>query len=164
MTSFKIWAASDKNKANILSAVKNLCSQDWAPSHCEDILTNLVPQLYEAFLQNYFSPDRFCSILAACGFPEYTQNNFTKYELTVMEGAEPYFEPTYGQVSFQFAQISDIHYDEKYVVGSDYKYSSPPCCRGTFAVDTRAGSFGDYNCDIPFQLIHWFRIFYQGKL
>ena len=67
-----------------------------------------------------------------------------------MEGAEPYFEITYGQVSFQFAQISDIHYDEKYVVGSDNKCSSPPCCRGTFAVDTRAGSFGDYNCDIPF--------------
>lgn len=153
LTSFQIWATNDKNKAVVASLVQDFCNQEWVPTDCEDVLTYLIPQINEAFLGSYFSPDRFCSILAACGFPEYTKENFTNYEETVMKDADEYFEPTYGQISFQFAQISDIHYDEKYVVGSSNKCSTPPCCRGSFAVGTRAGSYGDYNCDIPYSTV-----------
>lgn len=153
MTSFRIWATNDKNKARINSFFDNFCSQDWVPAECADIMKYLIPQINEAVLMNYLSVDRFCAVLAACGFPEYSVEDFDAWEKKVMQGAQEYFDPGYSLIHFQFAQISDIHFDENYIVGSASKCSNPPCCRGTFAVGTRAGAFGDYNCDVPFATV-----------
>lgn len=57
--------------------------------------------------------------------------------------------PNFGESYFNFAQISDLHLDTKYVSGSASDCSEPPCCRGAAAVGNPAGPWGNYNCDLP---------------
>lgn len=50
-----------------------------------------------------------------------------------------------------FWQISDPHVDEWYAVGSDPVCDMPICCRqhSSNSSAPKAGTFGDYRCDIP---------------
>jgi hypothetical protein len=53
-----------------------------------------------------------------------------------------------------FIQISDLHVDMKYSVGSNSVCGEPLCCRvengpGNASWNT-AGQFGDYHCDTPY--------------
>lgn len=126
-----------------------ICTQTWAPTNCAVTLGALLPQLSLAIQQNILNPNRFCSVIGACSTPVYTFENFTEWEETVMQGKPDFFNPTTGESYFNFAHISDIHLDSKYVQGSASVCSDPPCCRGASAVSDAAGKWGDYNCDLP---------------
>jgi len=62
--------------------------------------------------------------------------------------------PTTDSPALRFLQITDIHYDEEYYIGSLAECSEPCCCESgsgsTSSVDEEAGTWGDYrSCDIP---------------
>lgn len=64
------------------------------------------------------------------------------------------FNTQEGAPTLRILQLSDIHLDENYAVGSNTDCGEPLCCRGSNGLPSTAadgaGYWGDYrNCDIP---------------
>lgn len=71
--------------------------------------------------------------------------------------AQPYVEYYNSSNIGTFIQISDIHFDSRYKVGTNAECPRPLCCREVCGVpppgSRAAGPWGDYNCDTPIPLL-----------
>jgi len=143
---------------------------------CYGILNNFAPIIIDVLLQSEFSPSQLCTYFRVCNNPSGSSSSAANKEI----GQENYydleqashFNPSmfngkkqYKSLKNQkpmmkgnkansttgyFLQLTDIHFDPDYLVGSNPNCGRPLCCRdGT----GDAGVFGHYLCDIPFSTV-----------
>lgn len=101
----------------------------------------------DSVLKRLLDPEFLCKDMEFCSEPYYVKENFTEWVSQVMASKPPTPRPVpTGRSSYVFAQMSDIHVDLYYKENTQTDCDLPVCCRNGTGT---AGSWGDYNCDLP---------------
>eukprot|EP01132_Coremiostelium_polycephalum_P004818 gene4818-6006_t len=148
------------------------------PEVCTGILHNFVPIIWDVLIISELNPLQLCEFYRLCPKDSSSSSSTTYYEDDFEMKQKSFMNPSvslkktktkYPSLSHQkpllsteapsmkanstigyFLQISDIHFDPDYVVGSNPNCGRPLCCRdGT----GDAGVFGHYLCDIPYSTV-----------
>ncbi|KYQ91360.1 sphingomyelinase [Tieghemostelium lacteum] len=149
---------------DIIKVVADLCIKSGfeQPDVCEGILTNYVPIVLDVLLESELSPGDLCDYFKLCNSTDessdaefYHQNRVYRQKeiFTDCSRQSPKITPkalkSNSTVGY-FLQITDIHFDHDYVVGSDPDCGRPLCCRNGTG---DAGVWGNYQCDLPFNTV-----------
>eukprot|EP01133_Synstelium_polycarpum_P018966 gene18966-22703_t len=139
------------------------------PIICEGLMNTYVPVIFDVMVESALDPSvlctefRFCSMSESVKFEQYEEYNqmgmmitsnlqTTKTKgshLPVLKNEKPMMATPFTGVGY-FLQLTDIHFDPFYVVGSEPDCGLPLCCRDG---NGTAGYFGDYACDLPIHTI-----------
>ncbi|EGC39017.1 hypothetical protein DICPUDRAFT_52947 [Dictyostelium purpureum] len=154
----------------MVKGLAELCikSGEEQPEVCTGILNNYVPIIVDVLIQSDFTPTELCGYFKICSdygsdnqdiVKERQQSSFsnphavgsTKKEYKDITTQEPLVKnlKTNSTIGY-FLQLTDIHFDPDYKVGSNPNCGRPLCCRdGT----GDAGVIGHYLCDIPLSTV-----------
>ncbi|KAF2069133.1 hypothetical protein CYY_009549 [Polysphondylium violaceum] len=157
----------------IIKGLAELCiiSKAEQPEVCYGILNNFAPIIIDVLLQSEFTPTQLCTYFRICskgGSSESQKENYHdlqqnshfnptmytngKTQYKSLKNQKPLMKKEIGANSTigYFLQLTDIHFDPDYLVGSNPNCGRPLCCRdGT----GDAGVMGHYLCDIPFSTV-----------
>ncbi|KAM9983436.1 hypothetical protein ACTFIY_000171 [Dictyostelium cf. discoideum] len=163
--------------SEIIKGLSDLCidSKEEQPEVCTGILNNYVPIIVDVLIQSDFTPSQLCGYFKICSATgssesssssisnsfnnEYRQESFNKPTMKVnkkpqykdLSNQEPLVKKFKGNDSIGYIlQISDVHFDPDYKVGSNPNCGRPLCCRDGVG---SAGPIGHYLCDIPFSTV-----------
>lgn len=103
--------------------------------------------------------DSVCGVVFQSSACVLSDPEFNDWSVDVDERAEPvtqskHFASTRGPNDIKVVQITDLHYDPKYLIGHNAVCNRPACCRNDQGIPEnpadRAGRWGDYrDCDSP---------------
>ncbi|CAL1543340.1 unnamed protein product [Lymnaea stagnalis] len=138
----------------------------------EHVCKLIVPQFQEEVLyvvdNLLLSPDEACGIILgdACATPYFPGE---MWNVTLPDTPKPIPRPPTppkpGAPTLRFLQLTDLHLDFQYAVGSPVPCGEPLCCRvddnitrtstlTSHAQPGKAGKYGDYqNCDVPIDML-----------
>ena len=137
---------------------KMVCSYIYDSDSCISIINEYGPIVMKNFVELLNNTNRFCSVLNLCKNQQ-NDNNFENWAENLLKN-----KPSKKRENINFnknniynmIQITDIHYDPKYLEGADTKCKKPLCCREKSNKDTiKSGKYGFCgNCDINDNLIN----------
>lgn len=138
----------------------------------EHVCSLIVPQFQEEVLYAVdnllLSPDEACGIIlgGTCATPYFPGE---MWNVTLPDSPKPIPRPPTppkpGAPTLRFLQLTDLHLDFQYAMGSPVPCGEPLCCRvddnstraASFVQQSqpgKAGKYGDYqNCDVPIDML-----------
>ena len=124
---------------------------------CRGAIHNYVPQLQYIFTQGKGTSREACAILVGNDCGAVDEVNAWSVKLPDIEKpavVEPAL-PAPGSPTRKILQLTDIHLDLRYEIGSNAACGTPNCCMNVSGIapdaESAAQYWGDYRCDLP----HW---------
>ncbi|XP_015280491.1 PREDICTED: sphingomyelin phosphodiesterase [Gekko japonicus] len=122
------------------------------PEVCEDIIRLFEPDVLAAWTRSILRPSEICGLLVGpdCGHWDiYSDWNVTLPDVP-KPPVRPPVPPRPSAPTARVLFLTDLHWDQGYLPGSDPACKDPLCCRGGQPRGAAAGYWGTYGkCDLP---------------
>lgn len=135
----------------IEDVIIDICGRSMNRTVCAGAIREMGTIVVDSLAAHYLSPELVCFKVGICETPKIVKENLTAWLENVVADKPnlPIPQANYKLV-FDFAHISDLHFDFEYLVGAPNACSLPLCCRAGYPGNGTAGYWGDYNCDLPY--------------
>jgi len=161
---FVDWAKTNETEFELVGTLVDVCNklQLEQPDVCAGILAAYVPEVSTILLELYANENDISHVCYDIGWcqnetrsaqPSAAASYLRKPSLP-RPVPEPFKKTPNG---LTVLQLSDVHMDPLYAVGSAAQCGKPLCCRADdqpIDGNRTAGAWGDYECDINEKMIH----------
>jgi len=135
---------------DIISYVALLCSFKHDYEYCQNYYTNYgIPFLKNAFIR-ITNSENFCYTLGICPEGQLCEDTYDYAIRLLKDKPNKQKEKIDGSSTLKMVQVTDIHYDQRYVENGTIYCSTPLCCHEQASKYSRikSGKFGSLlNCD-----------------
>eukprot|EP01101_Sappina_pedata_P006065 TRINITY_DN2926_c0_g1_i2.p1 TRINITY_DN2926_c0_g1~~TRINITY_DN2926_c0_g1_i2.p1 ORF type:complete len:566 (+),score=196.98 TRINITY_DN2926_c0_g1_i2:28-1725(+) len=172
--SLKLLIQSNKSVDEIEDIVRDVCIDFKLPDYrnyqevCAGVVKEFGPEVVEILLMKFVDSKRICQDLKYCprSDSEGIQDKISYVDRSHLQKQKQndisWQKAKSSESSKYFFQITDIHVDFDYKVGSVIDCGLPLCCRDGIGgtPDNTTGLFGSYqDCDIPTTVVEYFLSF-----
>ena len=144
---------------DIISYVALICSFKHDYEYCQNYYTNYgIPFLKNAFIR-ITNSENFCYTLGICPEGQLCEDTYDYAIRLLKDKPNKQKEKIDGSSTLKMVQVTDIHYDQRYVENGTIYCSTPLCCHEPASQYSRkkSGKFGSLlNCDTSLNTLQSF--------